>query len=412
MVRQYLATCQKELLLLWRDKINLLLLFLMPMLLVFIITLIQQNAISQNKFAIKILLINHDQNEQLAQTILNYGKQHKVLQIIQSIDGRRLTVSQATKLVAAGKYMALVQIPAGATDAIQKETKQVFVGVNQKNQPKTSITILLDPNVRPSIQTGVVTSLSLALLQIKMQAIQQVVTGALGSKIKLPISKASAITTSYATLAPQQIRPNSIQQNVPAWTVFGMFFIIVPIAGMMIKERNMGVIGRVQSAPVSAVVTLLAKVSTYTLVNLVQLVMMLLVGILILPLFGTPVLSLGAHPYLVIAAGFATSLAATSLGMLLGSVLKTFEQASIFGGVSVVIAAAVGGIMIPNYMMPESIQRIGAFSPLQWAQECFVNVFVRGADWQQILPQLGLLLGFFAVCMLMAIVLMERTRRQ
>ena len=45
-------------------------------------------------------------------------------------------------------------------------------------------------------------------------------------------------------------------------------------------------------------------------------------------------------------------LAATGYGILLGTVVRTYEQASMFGAISIVIASAVGGIMVPVWAMP------------------------------------------------------------
>ena len=53
----------------------------------------------------------------------------------------------------------------------------------------------------------------------------------------------------------------------------------------------------------------------------------------------------------------AASLAATGYGLMVGTLAKTYEQASMFGAVSIVIAAALGGIMVPTYVMPHGCRK-------------------------------------------------------
>ncbi|MEZ4525561.1 MAG: ABC transporter permease [Desulfobacterales bacterium] len=76
---------------------------------------------------------------------------------------------------------------------------------------------------------------------------------------------------------------------------------------------------------------------------------------------------------------------------------RTYEQASMFGPVSVVIAAALGGIMVPVYVMPRVMQQISHFSPLAWGLTALTDIFVRGGNVKTVLPELLLLLAFFSV---------------
>jgi ABC-2 type transport system permease protein len=99
---------------------------------------------------------------------------------------------------------------------------------------------------------------------------------------------------------------------------------------------------------------------------------------------------------------FSVALAACGYGILLGTMARTDEQASTFGAVSVVIAAAIGGIMVPVYVMPQFMQKISVLSPLSWGLNAFLDVFVRGGDMISVLPDVALLLMFFLVTSLVA----------
>ena len=216
------------------------------------------------------------------------------------------------------------------------------------------------------------------------------------------------IRQEYATTGPLKIKPNAVQHNVPAWTMFGIFFIVVPISGSLIQERHGGTLTRLFSIPVPFPILLLGKILTYVVVNLLQLGLMLWVGVFALPWFGAPALDLGHRPLLILAVGLCASLAATGFGMMLGTLVRTYEQASTVGPISIVIAAALGGIMVPVFLMPRFMQPVSAISPLRWGHEAFVDVFVRGADLAALIPNLTRLVMFFLVTLTVAIIFLFR----
>ena len=74
-------------------------------------------------------------------------------------------------------------------------------------------------------------------------------------------------------------KPNSVQQSVPAWLVFSMFFILIPISNTFINEKNFGTIARIRSIDVSLFPILLGKIIPYFIVNQIQMVIMILIGI-------------------------------------------------------------------------------------------------------------------------------------
>jgi ABC-2 type transport system permease protein len=96
------------------------------------------------------------------------------------------------------------------------------------------------------------------------------------------------------------------------------------------------------------------------------------------------------------------ALAAAGYGVMLGTICRTYEQASMFGPVSVVVAAALGGIMVPVYVMPELMQKISNYSPLAWGLNALIDIFVRQGDMGSVLPEILYLLSFFIGTILIA----------
>jgi ABC-2 type transport system permease protein len=77
----------------------------------------------------------------------------------------------------------------------------------------------------------------------------------------------------------------------------------------------------------------------------------------------------------------------------------------------VVVAAALGGVMVPVYMMPKAIQTISAFSPLSWGLDGFLEIFVRGEGLAAVADNALALLAFFAATLAIAWWLFHRQRR-
>jgi ABC-2 type transport system permease protein len=175
-----------------------------------------------------------------------------------------------------------------------------------------------------------------------------------------------------------------------------MFFIVVPLGGSIIRERQDGMLSRLLTMPTSYLTIISGKITAYVMICLVQFVLIMTLGKFLLPILGAPVLDLGSSPAALVLIVVSSALAASGYGILLGTIARTYEQASMFGAVSVVIAAALGGVMVPVFVMPKIMQSISVFSPLSWGLKAFLMVFVRNGDVQSILPDVALLLIFFA----------------
>ena len=79
------------------------------------------------------------------------------------------------------------------------------------------------------------------------------------------------------------VLPNPIQQTVPAWSLFGMFFILIPLTNSMIRDRRSGVFKRLLSFPVRKWQLVVGKVLPFLVINILQFAIMFLVGYGLLP---------------------------------------------------------------------------------------------------------------------------------
>lgn len=207
-------------------------------------------------------------------------------------------------------------------------------------------------------------------------------------------------------------RPSAVQQNVPAWLVFGMFFVVASVAGLVVEERQSGTLARLRSLGVSRGLLLGSKALPYLGINAIQAALMLAVGVWLMPSLGGDALSLAQvnWPALLLALA-AISVAAVSMALAIACAVRTHAQAAAVGPIVNVLMAAIGGIMVPKFVMPPSMQRLAEWSPMNWGLEALLNVVLRGGDIASTAPQLLRLSLFAALMFGIALVLFQRSPR-
>jgi ABC-2 type transport system permease protein len=434
-----LATLFKELRLLYRDRFGLLVLFVMPAVLVVVVSLVQENVLKATGAAhMDILFI--DQDRQAFGTLI--GEQLETLDtvtLVTSLDGHAIDTDQAKALVDKGRYQVCIAVPAGITAAVRaravEQISDAFSGRSREGAlPLPHVSVYFDPLVQGAFRSSLLNAMKQMLLAMEMEIKARVVTEALPVQFQQTLSAlAGRIPLDPATIPKFQMDPGwgsrrlmdvvaeqsrlkklptSVQQNVAAWSVFGIFFIVLPVGGAIIRERKDGTLARLRTLPVPYITLLVGKLGAYVTVCWVQFLFIVLMGKAGLPLLGAPVLSLGSDTTALIVTVSMVALAACGYGLMLGTLARTLEQATMFGAVSVVCAAALGGIMVPVYVMPPVMQTISMFSPLAWGLNALVEIAVREGTLGSVRHELLYLAAFFAATMSIAWTRFARFDRQ
>jgi len=89
----------------------------------------------------------------------------------------------------------------------------------------------------------------------------------------------------------------------------------------------------------------------------------------------------------------ASSACAAGLAMGVVSLSRTREQAQMVSTFLILILAAVGGSMVPRFLMPPWLQSLGWFTPHAWVIETYQALLWRDAEWQALYPAWGVLIG-------------------
>ncbi len=415
-----LSSIYKELLVLIRDRAGLAILFIMPLVLILIMTVIQDATFRTVKEVnISMILVNNDKDS-LGEAISKGLYASEFFQIVEEINGENIDEETAKELIARGDYKIGIIIPERATEAIRgnvnalinKSFKSFNIpGVKKRTKKSTiDVTIYIDPATSNSFKNMVMSSLKefTSQLEIEMffknfsEAMAQLMPGQ--KPIKFESFETIRYKEVYASTTENEILPNSVQHNVPAWTMFAMFFIVLPLAGNIIKERDDGSAFRLKTMPGSFVMIMFSKIFVFLGVAFLQFILMLMVGVYIMPALGLPQLEIGPHKIALGVMALSSGLAATGYGVAIGTIATTHEQAATFGAVSIIIFAALGGIWVPVYVMPHTIRIISQFSPLHWGLNGFYDIFLRGGDLMVVLAEAGKLLTFFVIMLGVAIV--------
>lgn len=421
-----LAVIKKEALILHRDRVGLSVLFLMPMILIFVMTLIQDSAFkSLNERGIPIVFVDNDKDSlgiSIAQGLLNSG----MCSLNYTIDGKIATAEVLERAVSDGKFLVGVVVPKGATEAIRNNVKLLVkqtLGESDSlhtQSESVEISIFIDPITKKSFLTSVTSTLREFISEIKtkimFQTFSEELSELIPDKENLPKnafaqSQIIKYKEVYASKQIGEIVPNAVQHNVPAWAIFAMFFIVLPLAGSMVKEKNEGTVLRLQTIPASFLVLINGKIIVYIFVCLIQFALMLSVGLFILPIFGLPTLNFGNSISGIILLSVATAFAATGYGVMMGTIASTEQQGAIMGSLSVLLLSAIGGVWVPTYVMPELMRNISYFSPLNWSLNGFYELFLRGGDIADVLLASLKLFVFFLLTMAVSMVVNKIKRK-
>ncbi|NJM25565.1 MAG: ABC transporter permease [Bacteroidia bacterium] len=412
-----LATVYKEFLLLLRDPGGMALIFLMPLALVLVMALVQDAPFRDyQEIKIDVLFVDYDRDS-LSSKVRQAFAEAQNVKLVEESDS--LT---ARELIRSGDYKAAVILPHNATTILKGKTRQMIgavfknLGLNttvdSAQLPVIDIEVLFDPAIKANYKQAISGSIEKIIANVQSAWILDELQNQLAEgkedyqKLTFDLGEIFSVDHKYAAKDQRTgMRLNSVQHNVPAWTMFAMFFILFPLAGNFIKEREEGSMLRLRLISGSQFPVIAGKFSFYFLVCIIQFVLMVAVGLFIMPLLGLNKLELGSNVVGILLVASSVAMAATGYGTLIAVYFKTPQQALSFGSISVVILSALGGVWVPVYVMPEILQTISRFSPLNWGLESFNDLFLRGASTAAIMPDVLKLIGFAIVTLAGSVVI-------
>ena len=183
---------------------------------------------------------------------------------------------------------------------------------------------------------------------------------------------------------------------VPAYTVMFVFFLVNIMARSFLTERELGTLRRLRIAPISETSILLGKTIPFLIISLIQTIILFGAGRLLFDM------SWGGHPAMLLPIIFATSAAATGLGLLIATLVKSDSQVSAYATTAVIVLAGISGCFMPRQWLPELMQQISLATPHAWALIAYDELLNQAVpDLAQVWRCAGMLL-LFAVAFFIA----------
>ena len=429
------ATILKDARVLGRDRVGLLFIFVMPILLVLIATSIQNSTFElANRNKIALLICNRDTGAASLGFIRAVDKigLFKLIRVpgaepAQSIQTRvqhkeallalvipadfSLRLGDKAKSIS-GKAIASFglgdSLASGTTakPAATQPAAGTSTAASSSATPDTAslpLALYYHPILQESFRRSTEGALYSALQLVESRQVLQSLYFSLNEK-QLPDSLEKELLTNQTLISEQavsrdgsRITPNASQHNVPAWTIFAMFFVVISLGSGIVREKLNGSFIRLKSLPTSYFVSILSKQLTYLLVTMAQAAVIFAIGVWIFPFVGLPPLNFPGNWTALIVVSLLCGWCAVSYAICIGIFAGTEQQANGFGAISIVIFAAIGGLMVPSFAMPESFHTAMNISPLHWCLEAYYGLFLEGggfaAIWEYMLPLLLIIAG-------------------
>jgi ABC-2 type transport system permease protein len=123
---------------------------------------------------------------------------------------------------------------------------------------------------------------------------------------------------------------------------------------------------------------------------------MILSQFLLLILFESMVFKVGylRMPAATFLMAISAALCIAGLGLLIGIMARSEEQAIMFSLIPMFLFAGLGGAWVPLEVTGATFQAIGHVSPIAWALDGFKNIIVRGLGVESVLLSAAALFGY------------------
>lgn len=403
---------RKEFLLMWRDIGGIVIIFVMPLIMIITVTMIQDSTFkNMEDRRMPVAYVDLDQSPMSASI-------RKSITESGSFDLLPISSEEkAREAVFGGKYQMGIVIPKNLDAKINAEINQTVRKIVENFGAVSDSTTVVqipvaddlhlyfDPATNEAFKAGMKTAIKKMVFEIENKKIYTAFQNELGvDDSAVPQKDLIQFKEITPVKDGRELHPNTVQHNVPAWALFAMFFIVVPLSINIVKEKNQGTIQRLRSSPTPYFIHILGKTLLYLIICIIQFLLMLAVGIYIFPMLGMPAFELHGNFMSLLFVTVFAGLAAVGFGILIGTLSDTQEQSAPLGATSVVILAALGGIWVPVFMMPAIMQSISVFSPMNWGLNAYYDIILRNSGVASVLPKVLLLLAFYLIMAFISII--------
>ncbi|HOA08953.1 MAG: ABC transporter permease [Bacteroidota bacterium] len=178
-----------------------------------------------------------------------------------------------------------------------------------------------------------------------------------------------------------------------------MGLVLILICAMMtsisiVREKEIGTMEILLVSPVKPIFILLAKITPYFVLSVINLTTILLLSVFVI---GVPI---AGSLFMLIALSLLFIFVGLSLGLLVSNMVKTQVAAILISVVVMMMPTMLlSGMIFPIDSMPKILQWISVIPPNRWYAEGVIKIMIQGVEPQYVVKEFAIL-GFMAVVLI------------
>lgn len=377
------------------DRVEILLTFVIPIAFFTIFAFIFDRQIGLGKSPrVDAALVDEDGTELSRQLIDNLTKQGalRVLSPDELKGGAFTSVEPARKLVEAGGLPLAIVVPRGWTASVTAAGKD-----------SVNIRILADSSdpVATQVAASLIKEVANGLIAEREKSRFEGILGSLSAGSATAGFPQPVQVDVVDLFAAEKANP-VVSMYAAGIAVMFLLFGAVGNAGSLLEEEANQTLERLMCSQLSMTELLAGKWLTMTIIGIVQVTIMFVWAQVA---FGVDLL--GHLPGFAIMTAV-TAGAASSFALTLAAACRTRVQLNAFAIVLVLCMSALGGSMVPRYVMSESMQEVGRLTFNAWALDGYMKVFWRSLPLSELVPELTVLVAVSITLFIAARVLARR----
>lgn len=388
---------KKDLLLFIKDKKSLFLSFILPIVLISLFAFVYggMDGIAKSKPQ-KLLLTDLDKSELSAEIIRD-------LKMEPALDIDSIGLEEGKKLLIDGRSTALLCFYKGFSDSINSgktapmelfydDAKSMEIGLMQKALLSTIMSFVGQKGGEAHVKS---------FINQKYADLPEDILGDINQDIETEFSGDGGSTSFSSDLktTPLSIKKGirwGLIQAVAGTMVMMLLFIMAGMGSSILSENEKGTLKRILFSPLSPYSFLYGKMFASMIIALFQIVVLLFFSYFVFDL------NLFHNPLGLVLMVLTTAFACSGFGIFIASLGSSQKQVESLSTIVILIMSAIGGSMIPFFLMPAILLKASMVTINYWAIQGFFDVFGRNTAWLTFLINPLILLIFGLVTSLLA----------
>ncbi|WP_136608029.1 ABC transporter permease [Paenibacillus dokdonensis] len=352
----------KELRLIGKDRRSFIFLLLMP-----IIFIVMFGSVFNQTDGSSITLRTIDQDQSAASKAL-IGQMQSIMDVKQLPADN---LNEQLDKIKQGQFSSMLVIPSGFENSMKEgQAANIKLYQDPASQTETAPIQAILGSISSQYREQKLTTMLMANGESKAQA-----EAALASPIHIENVSASADHF------------NMIDQVVPGMTVMFVFFIMITMARRFFEEKKTGLLSRIRTTRIKPLHYLIGMWFPFVLTVIAQCMILFAFGHLV---YGLRLGDIAALSAVVLC----LSIAGTGIGLGLSFLVPGEGAAMVITQIISMGGAMLGGLWVPSYLLPQTVQTVGHFLPQFWAQHSLQDIIAHGAHLSDIWGSALILLTF------------------